>query len=128
MEVLIFSRKEIEEELKKGLQSNVSIISYCDIDLPPVDFSNTKAERIICKVNDIYYDDLADEGYTYEDFFLKHLLLQNLLITQLKIIKRLYVNASMEKVEAPDVLLLFFSIMRIVALKFLQISRDFQVS
>lgn len=70
LDVKIYSREEIENQIVDGNKfENCFIISFCDKLEKPVDFSGILANVIVCKVDDIFYDELADEGYSYDEFF-----------------------------------------------------------
>ena len=73
MLVQIFSRKEAISLIKKGyFPDGTAVISFCDRGTKPsdrVDYSSVCDRVMYIELDDLGYDDLAEEGYTYDSFF-----------------------------------------------------------
>ncbi len=76
MQVTIFSRKDMEAAIIKGLPSNTAIISFCDppgvhtgSNCDPVDFSGVSNPVFQTSIHDLDLDVLSMYGLTYDTYF-----------------------------------------------------------
>jgi predicted protein tyrosine phosphatase len=72
MNVQICSREEMETLLEAGLPEHTAVISFADepdCDYRPLGFSATGNAVFQVCVPDIWFDELADEGLSYDAFF-----------------------------------------------------------
>lgn len=73
MNVEIFSRKEIEEIITEGrFPKNTAIISFCGSGTKPrdrVDFGGVCERVMYIELDDLEFDELEENGYSYDTFF-----------------------------------------------------------
>ena len=70
MKVQIMSRAEIEELIKHDALFGVDVISFQDTnDMKKIDFRGLPHRVFSVALDDLEYDELESEGYTYDTFF-----------------------------------------------------------
>lgn len=70
MKVQIMSRAEIEKLIEQDALMGVDVISFQDMnDTSEIDFGDLPHRVFSVSVDDLEYDELESEGYTYDTFF-----------------------------------------------------------
>ncbi len=73
MKIQIYSQSEIETIIAGGyFPQNAAVISFCDLETKPYDrvnYSGVCDNVMYIELDDLEFDELGDNGFTYDTFF-----------------------------------------------------------